>query len=130
LNGKRWLQLQDTEEEFGDAKGVINIRKLKTNRQHNGQQKMDKQPSTKYTYKAKDLVTRTPLKTESKRKCSGRVSSICSIFSFLCGVFSTNHCLYLSNIQDGRQDIRRSCNMNIFREYVTKKNDGHFIKKI
>jgi hypothetical protein len=209
LNGKRWLQLQDTEEEFGDAKGVINIRKLNTNRQHNGQQKKDKQPSTKYTYKAKDLVTRTPLEAESKRKCSERVSSSCSISDTswvylvakpviisplgfngvglarslvfcvvffqplsVCPILATvsfcplmydfslhplisenvsehiksycifkiyfpddtiaqseipftcpvcNHCLYLSNIQDGRQDIRRSCNMDIFREYVTKK---------
>jgi hypothetical protein len=38
------------------------------NRQHNGQKKRDKrqkdkQRSTKHTYKTKDRVTRTPLKT-------------------------------------------------------------------
>jgi hypothetical protein len=35
----------------------------------------DKQPSTKHTYKAKDRVTRTPLKTGGELRCSGRVSS-------------------------------------------------------
>ena len=39
----------------------------------------DKQRSTKQTYKTKDRVTRTPLKTGGERKCSGRVSSSCSI---------------------------------------------------
>ena len=38
----------------------------------------DKQRSTKHTYKTKDRVTRTPLKTEGELKCSGRVSSSCS----------------------------------------------------
>jgi hypothetical protein len=38
----------------------------------------DKQRSTKHTYKTKDLVTRTPLKTGSDLRCSGRVSSSCS----------------------------------------------------
>jgi hypothetical protein len=38
----------------------------------------EKQRSTKHTHKTKDLVTRTPLKTESKLRCSGRVSSSCS----------------------------------------------------
>jgi hypothetical protein len=33
----------------------------------------DKQWSTKYTYKTKDRVTRTPIKTEGKLMCSGRV---------------------------------------------------------
>ena len=46
---------------------------------------------------------------------------------FTCPVW--NHCLYLSNIQDGRQDIRRSCNMDIFREYVTKKMMGILSRK-
>jgi len=53
-------------EEFEDTKGVIEIRKLKKDRQHNGQKKKvqkDKQRSTKHTYKNKDRVTRTPLKT-------------------------------------------------------------------
>jgi hypothetical protein len=49
------------EVEFEDTKGVIRIHKSK-NRQHNGQQKKYKQWSTKHTHKAKDRVTRTPLK--------------------------------------------------------------------
>jgi len=32
----------------------------------------------KHTHKTKDQVTRTPLKTEGERMCSGRVSSSCS----------------------------------------------------
>ena len=65
-------------EEFEDTKGVIRIRKSKKNRQHNSQKKIeekqttqwpkvkiqkDKQRSTKHTYKTKDRVTRTPLKS-------------------------------------------------------------------
>ena len=46
-------------EEFEDTKGVIRIRKTKTNRQHNGQK--DIQRSTKHTHKPKDQVTRTIL---------------------------------------------------------------------
>jgi hypothetical protein len=38
----------------------------------------DKQRSTKYTYKTKDRVTGTPLKTGGERRCSGRVGSSCS----------------------------------------------------
>ena len=38
----------------------------------------DKQRSTKYTYKTKDRVTRTPLITGSEIRCSGRLSSSCS----------------------------------------------------
>jgi hypothetical protein len=38
----------------------------------------DKQRSTKHTYKYKDRVTRTPLKTGGELRCSGRVSSACS----------------------------------------------------
>ena len=38
----------------------------------------DKQRSTKHTYKTKDRVTRTPLKTGDELRCSGRVSSSCS----------------------------------------------------
>ena len=38
----------------------------------------DKQRSTKHTYKTKDRVTGTALKTESELKYSGRVSSSCS----------------------------------------------------
>jgi hypothetical protein len=34
--------------------------------------------STKHTYKTKDRVTRTPLKTGGELRCSGRVSSSCA----------------------------------------------------
>jgi len=37
----------------------------------------DKQWSTKHTYKTKDRITRTPLKTGGEFRCSGRVSSSC-----------------------------------------------------
>ena len=45
-----------TQDEFGDTKGVIRIRKSKKNRQHNGQKKKDKYKSTKHTHKTKDRV--------------------------------------------------------------------------
>jgi hypothetical protein len=38
----------------------------------------DKQRSTKHTYKTKDRVKRTPLKTGGELRCSWRVSSSCS----------------------------------------------------
>jgi hypothetical protein len=38
----------------------------------------DKQRSTKHTYKTKDRVTRTPVKTGGELRCSGRESSSCS----------------------------------------------------
>jgi hypothetical protein len=38
----------------------------------------DKQRSTKHTYKTKDRVTRTPLKTWGELRYSGRVSCSCS----------------------------------------------------
>ena len=38
----------------------------------------DKQRSAKHTYKTKDRVTRTPLKTECELRCSGMVSNSCS----------------------------------------------------
>ena len=38
----------------------------------------DKQRSTKHTYKTKDRVTRTPLKTGGELGRSGRVSNSCS----------------------------------------------------
>ena len=50
-------------EESEDTKGAIRIRISKKNRQHNGQNKKDKNRSTEHTYKTKDRVTRTPLKT-------------------------------------------------------------------
>jgi hypothetical protein len=48
-------------EEFEDTKWVIGIHISKKSRHHNGQK--DKQRSTKHTYKTKDRVTRTRLKT-------------------------------------------------------------------
>ena len=68
-------------QEIADTKGIIRIRISKKNRQRNGQKKKDKrknQRSTKYTYKIKDRVTRTPLNTGSELRCSGRVGSPCS----------------------------------------------------
>jgi len=44
----------------------------------------DKQRSTKYTYKTKDRVTRTPLKTGGELRCSGRDSSSCSTSDTRC----------------------------------------------
>ena len=38
----------------------------------------DKQRSTKHTYKTKDRITRTPLKTGGEHMCSSRSSSSCS----------------------------------------------------
>ena len=69
------------QEEFEDTKGAIRFCISKKNKQHNGQKKKvqkDKQRSTKHTYKTKDRVTRTPLKTGGELRCSGRVSSSCS----------------------------------------------------
>ena len=51
------------QEEIEDTKGVIRISISKKNRQHNDQNKKDKQRSTKHKHKTKDRVTRTPLKT-------------------------------------------------------------------
>jgi hypothetical protein len=53
----------------------------KTNRENNGQKKKDKQRSTKHTYKTKDRVTRTTLKTGGELRCFGRVGSSCSTSS-------------------------------------------------
>jgi hypothetical protein len=52
---------------------VIRIRKSMKNRQHNGKGQKDKQRSTKHTYKTRDLVTLTPLKTGVEPRFSGRV---------------------------------------------------------
>jgi hypothetical protein len=42
------VTISEVQEEFEDTKGVIRIRKSKTDRQHNGQKKRDKQRSTKH----------------------------------------------------------------------------------
>jgi hypothetical protein len=62
INNSRFAEFQ---KEFEDTKRVIKIRILMKNRQHNGLKKVqrDKLRSTKHTYKTKDQVARTPLKT-------------------------------------------------------------------
>ena len=60
---------EQTYEGFEDTKGVIRIRKLKKDRQDNGQK--GKQRSTKHTYQTKDRVTWTLLKTGVKSCASG-----------------------------------------------------------
>ena len=64
-------------EELEDTKGVIRICVSKKNRQHNGQKKINKRTNNdyKHTYKIKDRVTRTPLKTGGELRCSGRIGS-------------------------------------------------------
>jgi hypothetical protein len=50
----------------------------------------DIQRSTKHTYKTKDRVTRTPLKTGGELVCSWRVSSSCSTSGTRCVNLVTN----------------------------------------
>ena len=67
-----WIQ-----EEFEDIKGVIRIRKSKKNKQHNNKKKKeqkDKQQSTKHAHKTR--VTRTPLKTTTKRATNRAIQSL------------------------------------------------------
>ena len=54
---------------------IIRIRKSKNKQAQWPKEKVqkDKQRSTKHTHKAKDGVTRTPLKTGGELRCSGRV---------------------------------------------------------
>ena len=57
--------VQEQEEEFEDTKGVMRIRKLKQDRQQNGQKKIDKRTNNNLqniAQKTKDRVTRTLLK--------------------------------------------------------------------
>ena len=64
-----------------DTEGIIIIRKSK-DRQHHGQKKKDKRTSNELQNdipKTKDLATQTQLKTGGELRCSGRVSSSCSI---------------------------------------------------
>jgi hypothetical protein len=46
----------------------------------------DKQRSTKHTYKSKDRVTRTPLKSGGELRCPGRVKKAYSIL-YTCTMF-------------------------------------------
>ena len=68
------------EEEFEDTKEAIRIvcRRRTDNTMAKRKVQKDKQRSAKYTYKTKDRVTRTPLKTGDELRSSGRVSSSCS----------------------------------------------------
>ena len=69
-------------EEFEDTKGVIRIRKSKKDRQSNDQkekEQKDKKDLQNTTQKTKDWATRTSLKTVGELRCSGRLSSSCSI---------------------------------------------------
>ena len=52
-------------EKFEDTKGIIRIRKLKTERQHNDPKKKDQRTNNdqQNTLKTKDRVAQTPLKT-------------------------------------------------------------------
>jgi hypothetical protein len=52
--------------------------KEEKDRQYNGQMKNHKQRSTKQ--KSKDRATRTKLKTDGERRCSGRVGNYYSIY--------------------------------------------------
>jgi hypothetical protein len=52
-----------SEDEFEDTNEVIRIRTSKKDRQHNGQEKKDKQRNTKHKHKTKDRVTKRSLKT-------------------------------------------------------------------
>jgi len=54
------------------------IKEEQTTKWPNEKGQKDKQRSTTHTYKTKDRVTRTPLKTGRELRCSGRVSSSCS----------------------------------------------------
>jgi len=62
---------KSTKEELEDTKGVIRIGEQTTQWTKEKEQK-DKQRSTKHTYKTKDRVTRTPLKTGGELRCSRR----------------------------------------------------------
>jgi hypothetical protein len=59
----------------------------------------DKQQSTKHTYKTKDRVTRTPLKTRRELRCSGRVSSSTLLFVLLYSFFWPLCCLFFFDIR-------------------------------
>jgi hypothetical protein len=60
------------QEKFEDIKGVI---RRTDNTMAKRKVQKGKQRSTKHTHKAKDRVTRTPLKNGGELMCSGRVSS-------------------------------------------------------
>jgi hypothetical protein len=65
-------------EKSGYTEGVIRIEEEQTTQWPKEQGQKDKQRSTKHTHKAKDQVTRTPLKIGDELRCSRRVRSSCS----------------------------------------------------
>ena len=67
---RTFTSTQRHEKEFEDTKGEIRNRIWP-----NEKVQKDKQRSIKHTYKTKDRVTRTPLKTGGELRCSGRASS-------------------------------------------------------
>jgi hypothetical protein len=75
-----WFNLLTLRRVWRYQKGNQNlyIKKEQTTQWPKEKVQKDKQRSTKHTYKAKDRVTRTPLKTGGELRCSGRVSSSCS----------------------------------------------------
>ena len=61
----------------------------------------DKEQSTKHTYKAKDRVTRTPLRTGGELMCSGMVTSSCSTSDTRrVNTCITSSAKYVGHIQD------------------------------
>ena len=68
----------------------IRIRIPKKTRQYHGQNKKNKKRSTKHTYKTKDRITRTPLKTGGELRCSARVGTSCSTSDTRCVNLVTN----------------------------------------
>jgi hypothetical protein len=111
-------------------------RKSRKNRQHNGQKteeqttqwpkekvQKDKQRPTKHTYKTKDRVTRTPLKTWSEFRCSGRVSSFFSTVVYFEVIVASDETLISSKFSEIRTPIKEtkifSCTRNeTFTHYV------------
>ena len=63
------------QEKFEGSTGLFRIRKSKKDRHYNGQKKKDKRTNgdlQSNTYKTKDRVTRTPLKTVGMNSCVPR----------------------------------------------------------
>jgi len=77
--------VQSLQEEIEDTEGVIRIQKSKKDRQHNDQKKKNKRTNNDLentTHKTEDRATRTPLKTVGELRCSGMVSSCCSLIEW------------------------------------------------
>ena len=79
-NQNPYIEEEQTTQWPKDTTRVIRIRISKKNRQHNDQKKIYKKTNNdqQNTYKIKDRVTRTPLKTGGELRCSGRVGGSCS----------------------------------------------------